>query len=222
MDAYTIIFDLDGTLAHTGPDLLESLNHSIAPLGLEPLQISQLGHLVGHGSLAMIQRAFALSNVELSKENEAACQERFLEFYAKNIAKKTKLFDGSLSAIQALKNDKICVCTNKQEYLAKILLNELGITHLFSSITGGDSFEFRKPDPRHLFKTIELANGNKDKAIMIGDTITDTSAAQNANIPVIVVDFGYSDVPIESLGADAIISHFDELYEKIEKIKNAR
>lgn len=218
MQDYTIIFDLDGTLANTGPDLLESLNHSIEPEGLAPLKIEHLGHLVGHGSMAMIQRSFEHYNFPSTKEIEAKCQERFLSFYVENIAKNTTLFPGALKTLDMLRGCTLAVCTNKQENLARKLLSELDIIEKFSSITGGDSFEFRKPDPRHLIETVKLANGSLTKTIMIGDTVTDTKAAQNAGIPVIVVDFGYSDVPVSTLNTDAIISHFDELPQAISQL----
>lgn len=218
MQDYTLIFDLDGTLANTGPDLLEALNFSIEPEGLKPLTIDHLGHLVGHGSMAMIKRAFAHYQAPSSEEIEQRCQIRFLDFYGKNISKNTNLFPGAQKALDALGDYTLCVCTNKQEHLARQLLTELGIIDIFKSITGGDSFEFKKPDGRHLTKTVELASATTAKTIMIGDTITDTKAAQNAGIPVIVVDFGYSDVPIDTLNADVMISHFDELVPAINKI----
>lgn len=220
---HTIIFDLDGTLANTGPDLLEALNYSIEPEGLKPLSIDHLGHLVGHGSLAMIKRAYAIYNVPITAEIEQNCQTRFLDYYGQNISKNTRLFPGAQKALDALNNFTLSVCTNKQEHLARQLLKELGIIDKFKSITGGDSFDFRKPDGRHLTKTVELANGRLNsgavaKTIMIGDTVTDTKAAQNAGIPVIVVDFGYSDVPVSTLNADIIISHFDDLIPAINQL----
>lgn len=223
MQDYTLIFDLDGTLANTGLDLLEALNYSIEPEGLKPLTINHLGHLVGHGSLVMIKRAFTHYKIPITNEIEQNCQTRFLDYYGKNISKNTKLFPGAQKALDSLNNFTLSVCTNKQERLARQLLTELGIIDKFKSITGGDSFDFRKPDPRHLTKTVELANGKlksgtPTKTIMIGDTVTDTKAAQNAGIPVIVVDFGYSDVPVATLNADAIISHFDELIPAINQI----
>lgn len=218
MQDHTLIFDLDGTLANTGPDLLEALNYSIKPEGLKPLTIDHLGHLVGHGSMAMIKRAFAHYKTPSTDEIEQRCQTRFLDFYGKNISKNTQLFPGAQKALDELSNYTLCVCTNKQEQLARQLLTELGIIDRFKSITGGDSFEYRKPDGRHLTKTVELANGSTAKTIMIGDTITDTKAAQNAGIPVIVVDFGYSDVPVDTLNANVIISHFDDLIPAINQI----
>lgn len=208
----TIIFDLDGTLAHTGPDLLASLNHSIEPFSIEPLQQDQLGHLVGHGSIAMIERAFKLRNVELGDTVRQNCQTRFLEYYSKNIAVHTKLFPGAQKLLDDLIKGgyTLAVCTNKQVDFANQLLEELGIKPLFATVTGGDSFTFRKPDGRHLLETIKLAGGTSNNAIMVGDTITDINAAKDASIPVIAVDFGYTDVELETLKPDHIISHFDE------------
>lgn len=218
MQDYTLIFDLDGTLANTRPDLLEALNHSIEPEGLKPLNFNHIGHLFGQGSMAMIKRAFEHNNVTANPELELKCQKRFLSFYEDNISNKTTLFPGAKKAIDDLQAFTLSICTNKPEYLARKLLTEIGILEKFASITGGDSYAYRKPDARHLTKTVELANGTNTKTIMIGDTITDTKAAQNAGIPVIVVDFGYSDVPVDTLNADAIISHFDELLPTINQL----
>lgn len=218
MQDYTLIFDLDGTLANTRPDLLEALNHSIKPEGLTPLNFNHIGHLFGQGSLAMIKRAFEHHNIQADAELELKCQKLFLSFYEDNISNKTTLFDGAQKALNDLRAFTLSVCTNKPEYLARKLLTEMGLIDNFASLTGGDTFDFRKPDARHLTNTVELANGTKAKAIMIGDTLTDTKAAQNAGIPVIVVDFGYSDVPVDTLNADAIISHFDELLPTINQL----
>lgn len=210
----TVIFDLDGTLADTSPDLLNALNYCIEPLGLASMMSSQIGHLVGHGSLAMIEKAFSLQNHPADKEKIDQCQSRFLDFYADNIAVETSLFDGAFNLLERLKaeNFNLAICTNKQEHFAKQLAKELDVEQFFDKIIGGDSFDFRKPDGRHISQTAENAGGKASSAIMIGDTITDIDAAKNANVPVIAVDFGYSDVSIASLNPNHIISHFDEAF----------
>ena len=153
----TIIFDLDGTLADTGPDLLAALNYSTALFNLKPLQRSHLGVLVGHGSIAMIERAFHIQNRTLPEEIKTECQTRFLNFYANNIANETILFDGALDCLNKLKTSGcgLAVCTNKLEDLAKQLIAELNLGDVFSIVSGGNSFAFHKPDGRHLLETVK-------------------------------------------------------------------
>ena len=208
-----IIFDLDGTLAHTAPDLLATLNRIIAPLGLSPVSNFQVGQLVGHGAKAMIARAFDLNDHPLSEPLHDRLFKEFIKDYGKNIAVETQLYDQALEAMNTLETQgyTFCVCTNKTEMLARKLLQELNLTHRMKAITGGDSFDFRKPDERHLLETIRLAGGEPDRTIMIGDSISDIDAAKNAKIPVIGVSFGYSDVPVHELHPDIVIDHFNEL-----------
>jgi phosphoglycolate phosphatase len=210
-----IIFDLDGTLADTAPDLLAALNHAVKDNNFPAFTLDEIGHLVGQGSIAMIRRAFALHNTPLTEELLGNLHNSFLAYYEQHIAIHSELYPGVLTLLDKLENDghTLCVCTNKYEGMARKLLTELNIIGRFTSITGGDSFEFRKPDARHLFETLAL--GKKSKGIMIGDTITDADAAKNAKMPLILVDFGYSSENVSSFSPDAVISHFDEAYDAI-------
>lgn len=215
-----IIFDLDGTLAHTAPDLLGTLNKITKPYNLSRMGMNEFGQIIGHGAKAMIKRAFEISEQPLNDETLEVLFKEFLVDYSSNIANETKLFDGVLDAMNSLKDKgyEFALCTNKTEAMARLLLNELDVTHYFQSITGGDSFEFKKPDARHLEKTASLAGHAISKSIMIGDSATDINAALNAGIPSVAVTFGYSDAPIESLGASKIIKHFSGLEPAIESI----
>lgn len=215
-----IIFDLDGTLANTAPDLLGTLNRITKPYDLSEMGMNEFGQIIGHGAKAMIKRAFNLNDKPLDVETLEALFESFLVDYSANIANETTLFEGVLAAMDKLANKsfEFALCTNKTEAMARLLLEELGVTAHFKSITGGDTFEFRKPDARHLIKTAELAGHDISKAIMIGDSATDINAALNAKISSVAVTFGYSDEPIESLGATRIINHFSELPTAIESI----
>jgi len=214
-----IIFDLDGTLADTAPDLLASLNHCVRDHGFPIFTLEEIGHLVGQGSIAMIKRAFALHETDLSDALLKELHSEFLTHYEDNIAGHSKLFDGIPALLDALQSDghPLCICTNKYEGMARKLLEELRINDRFASITGGDTFEFRKPDGRHLEQTLQLANCNR--GIMVGDTITDADAAKNASMPLILVDFGYSAEPVSTFEPDAILSHFDQAYAAIAKLR---
>lgn len=213
MTATTIVFDLDGTLIDTAPDLVESLNHTIAARDLAPVSYEDLTHLVGQGARVMIQRAFALRGAPLAEDEIPALLDRFVAHYEAGMPGKSKPYPGLIEALDRLKaaGYTMAVCTNKMERLAIPLLERLDLTRYFSAIAGGDTFAFRKPDPAHILATAERAGGSADKILMIGDSINDILAARNGNIPSIAVPFGYSDAPVETLGASHVIGHFDEL-----------
>ena len=213
MTATTIVFDLDGTLIDTAPDLVESLNHTIAARDLTPVSYEDLTHLVGQGARVMIQRAFALRGAPLAEDEIPALLDRFIAHYEAGMPGKSKPYPGLVEALDRLKaaGYKMAVCTNKMERLAIPLLERLDLTRYFSAIAGGDTFAFRKPDPAHILATAELAGGRAGKILMIGDSVNDILAARNGDIPSIAVPFGYSDVPVETLGASHVIGHFDEL-----------
>ncbi|MBX4913128.1 HAD family hydrolase [Rhizobium bangladeshense] len=208
-----VVFDLDGTLLDTHTDLVESLHHTIAALGLEPVTYDDLTHLVGQGARVMIERACRLRGHPLSADTLPPLVERFVAHYAGNMPGHTQPYPGLIAAMDLLKSGgyRLAVCTNKMESLARGLLEKLGLTGYFDAITGGDTFEYRKPDARHLTSTIERAGGDVSRTVMVGDSINDIAVAKNAGVPSIAVPFGYSDVPVNTLGPDHIITHFDEL-----------
>ncbi|MBB3591033.1 phosphoglycolate phosphatase [Rhizobium sp. BK529] len=208
-----VVFDLDGTLLDTHVDLVESLNHTIAALKLEPVTYDDLTHLVGQGARVMIERACRLQGHPLTSKEVPDLVERFVAHYNANMPGHTQPYPGLIAAMDRLKASgyRLAVCTNKLEGLAAGLIEKLGLMHYFDAITGGDTFEYRKPDARHLTGTIERAGGDVSRAVMIGDSINDIAVAKNANVPSIAVPFGYSDVPVSSLDPDVIITHFDEL-----------
>lgn len=213
MSSSLVIFDLDGTLIDTAPDLIDSLNHTIASADLAPMTLDDLNHLVGQGARVMIKRAFELRKVKLDEAEAEALFNDFVVHYRKNMPGKSRPFAGAVECLKRLAaaGMTVAICTNKSEDLAIPLMEELGLTAHFAAITGGDTFPVRKPDAAHIFGTIEKAGGTRGQAIMVGDSINDILAAKNAGIPSIGVDFGYSDVPIESLSPDTVISHFDAL-----------
>ena len=215
-----IIFDLDGTLAHTAPDLLATLNRVTAPHNIAPMNISHIGQIIGQGAKAMIAKAFEIENTPLPAELHAILFEAFLADYFENLANETHLFDGVLDAMDALESQgfEFAICTNKKHSMAVPLLEQLDVSHRFKAITGGDSFDFKKPDARHLIETAKLAGHEIAHSIMIGDSETDINAAKNASIPSVAVTFGYTTIPAEELGADHVIDTFAKLPDAIRLI----
>ena len=216
----TIVFDLDGTLAHTAPDILGTLDHILAREGLPALPHEEAIGLAGAGARALLKRAFAVSNMPLTEPRLESLFEDYLAHYETRIAERSHLFPGAEMALKNLSAEghDLAVCTNKTERLAILLLEKLGVADHFKAICGRDSFAYQKPDARHLTSTIERAGGQTHHAIMIGDTATDIDTARNAKLPVIGVRFGYSDTPIDRLAPDLLIDHFDELHAAVRTI----
>lgn len=219
-----LIFDLDGTLVDSHRDLIPALNAATASRGLPPISSDQVGHVVGKGALKMIERAYSFHGQEIpggvGGDVHQELLQLFLDYYDDHIADRTIFFPGVLSALDTLAEAgwQFAVCTNKYERLARKLLSHLGEIERFPVITGGDTFEFKKPDSRHLTETAALAGISPSSCMMVGDSINDIVPAQSANIPVIAVDFGYSDVPVNELKPDRIISHFDEFVDAVEAL----
>ncbi len=208
-----VVFDLDGTLVDTAPDLVASLNHAVTQAGIEPVTYADLTHLVGHGARAMIERTFALRGRTIAEEELSWQMKEFVDFYHGSMPGESLPYPGLVEALDRLQDAglKLAVCTNKPEMLAKRLLEGLGLLGRFAAISGGDTFTVRKPHADHLLSTVSNAGGVAERAVMVGDSLNDVLVARNASVPSIVVPFGYSDVPIESLLPDQIIGHFDEL-----------
>jgi len=213
MTAPLVIFDLDGTLIDTAPDLIASLNYTIAAADLAPVTFDDLTHLVGQGARVMIRRAFELRGHEISEPEVEPLLHRFLDYYKREMPGASQPYSGLHEALDRLSEAGFtaAVCTNKLEELALPLLEKLGLSDRFPVVTGGDTFAFRKPDARHILGTIERAGGDPAKSLMIGDSINDILAARNAAVPSIAVTFGYSDVPVVDLQPDHIIEDFSQL-----------
>ncbi|MGI9355113.1 MAG: phosphoglycolate phosphatase [Rhizobiaceae bacterium] len=212
-----IVFDLDGTLVDSMRDLIPALNRTIARDGLPPIAFEDVGHIVGKGAMAMISRAFDFHGKPLKQARQKELLGVFLKEYEARIADDTVYFDGVFEALDALETEdwRFAICTNKFEHLARELVTKIGGAERFAAITGGDTFEVKKPNPVHIIKTVELADADPAKAIMVGDSNNDIDAAIAAGWPSIAVAFGYSDRPVEELGASTIISHFDELSDAV-------
>jgi phosphoglycolate phosphatase len=208
-----VIFDLDGTLVDTAPDLIDSLNHVMDMNGHPHVTFDDVTWLVGQGAKVMIERAWSMHGHPGSPEQLETALEAFLTHYARHMPGHSKPYPGLIAALDRLETAgmRLAVCTNKTERLARQLLESLDLTSRFAAITGGDTFAVRKPHADHILGTIERAGGSVRAAVMIGDSVNDILAAQNAGIPAIGVPFGYSDKPVESFSPDVVISHFDEL-----------
>jgi phosphoglycolate phosphatase len=213
MQDATIVFDLDGTMIDTAPDLIAATNYALGRLGLPPVAEHIIEPAVGIGAKAMISTAMAAHGRSAEPPELDRLTELFIDYYRDNIAVHSRPYPGLEAALEALAagGARLAVCTNKRDELARKLLAELRLDGLFAAIAGAGTFPVRKPDAGHLLGTIEAAGGDPARAIMIGDSSADSLAARNARVGFIAVSFGYGEKPPEVLEPDAIIDSFDEL-----------
>lgn len=209
----TIVFDLDGTLVDTAPDLVATLNVVFKREGVPPVPYETARMLIGGGAKGMIARGLAAEGHKVTPARLDAFFEHFIAYYSEHIADHSRPFPGLLPALDHLgKNGyRLAVCTNKLERLSVQLLTALGLADRFAAICGQDTFGVQKPNPVILQRTIATAGGREDLAIMIGDSVTDIRTARAAALPVIAVDFGYSEKPVSEFHPDRVISHFNDL-----------
>ena len=212
---FTILFDLDGTLIDTAPDLMNAHNHVMKKFGFETRSTYEIRNLVGKGAESMIGRSmWNQAKRELNKIDDKAIKSQmvkeFIDFYGKNIANESKLIKGVNEFLVWCKKNKIsmAVCTNKTEHLAVDLLKKIGIYDYFEYVAGYNTFEYCKPDPRHLTTTIEILDGDKNKSVMIGDSETDANAAKAAEIPIILLKYGYTEKRSDEIYHNHIIKDF--------------
>jgi phosphoglycolate phosphatase len=213
MTARTIIFDLDGTLVDTAPDLIDSLNVLFARAGLAPIDLAQGRSMIGGGVKRLIERGLASEGRSFTPAHVDALLKDYVAHYAEHIADRSRPFPGLEAALDVLagRGSRFAVCTNKLAWLSVRLLDRLGLSARFVTICGQDTFGVQKPDPDMLRQTIHAAGGEVADAVMVGDSATDIDTARAAGVPVVAVDFGYTGVPVAQLGPDRIISHFDAL-----------
>lgn len=213
MSAPTIIFDLDGTLVETAPDLVATLNIVLASEGMAPVPYEVARNYVGGGAKLMIARGIEAEGRTVDDATLDRMFADFIAYYAANVAVHSRPYPGLTEALDTLsaRGWRFAVCTNKLEHLSVLLLNELNLTHRFEAICGQDTFGIQKPDPEILRRTIAAAGGDVRQSIMIGDSETDILTARATGIPVIAVDFGYSERPVSEYGPDRLISHFAQL-----------
>ena len=212
---FTILFDLDGTLVDTAPDLMHAHNHVMKKFGYPTKSTEQIRNLVGKGAGAMIGRSiWGQAKKEFSKVNDEKIKKEmvseFVDFYGKNIINESTLINGVKEFLKWCKEDNIsmAVCTNKQEYLSNDLLKKIGIYDYFEYVAGSDTFDYCKPDPRHLTSVVEILDGDLKKTIMIGDSETDANAAKAAEIPMILLEDGYTEKNIDEIYHNHLIKDF--------------
>ena len=209
----TIVFDLDGTLVDTAPDLISALNFVLDREGLPPVPLASARNLIGAGARRLIERGLEAEGRAMTVKDIDRMTADFIDYYAEHIADASRPFEGLESALDDLsaRGFLLAVCTNKLEWLSKRLLDQLGLSSRFSAICGADTFGISKPDPAILQQTILRAGGQLSSAIMVGDAGPDIGVARRAGIPVIGVEFGYTDIPMADLKPDRLINHMREL-----------
>ena len=213
----TILFDLDGTLVDTAPDLMGAHNHVMKKFGYPQKSLDDIKHIAGRGAWIMMQRTF---RDEIKDENlKKEMVKEFINYYAKNIDRGSKPIKGVVKFLDWAKSKQIlmAVCTNKQERLAVDLLKKIDLSQYFEYIAGCDTFDFNKPDPRHLTNVIEIIGGDINKSIMIGDSEVDSQSAYNAKIPFILVEEGYTEKNINEIPHKTLIKDFSNFEKIVEK-----
>ncbi len=221
MPALTIVFDLDGTLVDTAPDLVDTLNTVLAREGLPAIPYNEARNTIGGGARAMIARGLESTKRAVTKEKLEHLFAAFIAHYGEHLADRSLPFPGLTDALDELAahGHRFAVCTNKLEHLSRLLLQKLELASRFAAICGQDSFGVQKPDPEFLRRTIIAAGGDSRHAIMIGNSLTDIRTARAASIPVIAVDFGYSEKPVSEFGPDLVIGNFMQLPQSVAAIR---
>src|ERR1700732_364957 len=209
----TVVFDLDGTLVDTAPDLINALNFVLDREGLPPVPLHSARNMIGAGARRLIERGLELEGRSAGPEDITRRTSAFIDYYSAHIADVSRPFEGLEGALDDLsaRGYRLAVCTNKLEWLSKLLLDRLGLSSRFAAICGADTFGVSKPDPAILRQTIARAGGEVSSAIMVGDAGPDIGVARRAGVPVIGVEFGYTEVPIADLKPDRLINHMREL-----------
>jgi len=213
----TILFDLDGTLVDTAPDLMAAHNHVMKKYGKNEKKLSDIKTLASRGAWVMMQRSFK-EEIKDEKTKKMMVDE-FINFYSKNINKESKPIKGIFEFLNWAKSKNISmgVCTNKREHLAVDLLKKIDMYKYFEYVAGADTFDSNKPDPKHLTNVVEIIGGNLKKTIMIGDSEVDSMSAQNADIPFVLIQGGYTDKTSKEIKHDVLIKdfvNFDKIIEK--------
>ncbi len=220
----TLLFDLDGTLVNTAPDLMHAHNYVMKKYGYNERKLSDIKKLAGRGSKVMLTQSMheiAELSGKIKKTDDVVekMTKEFIDFYSKNIAKESTLKNGLLNFLSWCKKNSILmgVCTNKQEHLSIDLLKKINIYHFFDYVAGGNTFNHNKPDPRHLINTIEIIGGDTKRTLMIGDSETDSNASKAANIPFILIEDGYTEKKTNEIYHDYLVKDFIGLEKIIEK-----
>ncbi len=215
-----VIFDLDGTLVDTAPDLMRATNHVLVEKGRRPISMDEVRAFVGHGARSLITRGLRATGELPDGYDVEPDYERFVAYYSANIAGGSVAFPGLVRLLDRLKAEGfgLGVCTNKLEGLSVQLLDALDLSRYFGSVVGPDTLGIAKPDPAPFYEAVKRLELDSPRALMVGDSETDILTARNAGVPVIAVPFGYTPRPVQEFGPDRMIQHFDEAYEAIQDL----
>jgi phosphoglycolate phosphatase len=219
MTLKALIFDLDGTLVDTAPDLHAATNHVLGLIGRTPISMAELRAFVGHGAMNLIERGVAATGDPVDMATLKQLHGAFLEYYGDNISAHSVVFDGLIGVLDRAQAAglKLGVCTNKVEGLSRKLLGELGMMHRFGSLIGGDTLPVMKPDPAPLLEAIARLGADPAQAMMVGDSETDIRTAQNADVPVLAVTFGYTSQHVSAFEPTHVVDHYDEAWAIVER-----
>lgn len=219
-----VIFDLDGTLVDSAPDLCGALNRLLGREGRPQLHLSAVRGMIGDGVQKLVERGFAETGTPLDEAAVPAMVEGFMAFYEDMLTDSTVPYPGVVAALEHLRSSRhyvLGLCTNKPQSASVRILADLHLAHYFSAVLGGDACSVRKPDPGHVLATVEALGVPEDRVVVVGDSPNDAYAARDAGLKSVLVSFGYTAIPARRLPADAVIDHFEDLPAVIERLVGA-
>lgn len=216
----TVVFDLDGTLIDTAPDLINALNYILVREGMPAVPLARARNMIGQGARRLLERGLELDGRIINPDDVNRLAVDFIDYYAANIAVESRPFEGLEATLDHLAGQgyQFAVCTNKLEWLSKLLLDQLGLSSRFAAICGADTFGAAKPDPTILRETVAKAGGTLGATVMVGDAGPDVGVARRAGVPVIGVEFGYTEVPIAELNPDLVVGHMRDLPQAVTQL----
>jgi len=215
-----LIFDLDGTLIDSAPDIAHALNRLLGELGLRSLDIATVRSLVGDGAPELMRKAFTIAGGDIAPADIPPLFERYRAYYLENATRLTRPYPGVPETLAALRHSghRMVVCTNKIQKPTLKILEFFDLMKFFGGVLGGDVTPARKPDPRHLLAALALVDGNPGEAVMIGAGINDARAAQAAGVPLLILDSGYGEIPARDLGGTMLLESFSEIPEALRRL----
>ncbi len=218
LEEWTVLFDLDGTLVDSAPDLIGTLNRLLVEEGLPPVEMEAASTLIGSGARALLVHGFEAAGADVERARSEDLFERFLVDYADHIADGSQPFEGVAETLERLKarGAVLAVATNKRSDLSELLLEQLGLKDHFAAVVGPDRVSARKPSGAHLVEAVAKVGGDPARAIMVGDAAPDAEAARDAGMPCVLTTFGYTPAPVEDLGGDVLIDAFEDVEEAID------
>lgn len=216
-----IVFDLDGTLVDTAPDLHAALNHVLTAHGRRAVALEEAAPMIGGGAVMMITRGYEVTGDPVNDDDVPALFEMFLEYYEGTCTAHSVPYPGVFDALDQFRSEgiKLGVCTNKPGRMTDMVLEGLGFTGYFTSVAGADRYPVRKPHPDHLLGVLAELGVTPEESVMVGDSMTDVNTARAAGTPIVAVTFGYSNEPAHTFGADAVIEHYAQLPDAVDRFR---